>query len=117
MQQRRCFKQFLSLNERLDQEAERLRTEAKQLPHGVEEREKLIRKARQTETAAHIDEWLSIARLASAQMKDMQVHLEKLRTDAAECGLITDPTKRELFTRLAAHLQAFAIDVDIAASR
>jgi hypothetical protein len=31
-------------------------------------------------------------------MKDMQVHLEKLRTDAAECGLITDPTKRELFT-------------------
>jgi hypothetical protein len=33
-------------------------------------------------------------------MKDMQVHLEKLRTDAAECGLITDPTKREFFTRL-----------------
>jgi hypothetical protein len=45
-------------------------------------------------------------------MKDMQVHLEKLRTDAAECRLITDPTKRELFTRLAAHLQALAIDVD-----
>ena len=58
MRQRRCFQQFLSLNERLDQEAERLRTEAKQLPHGVE-REKLLRKARQTETAAYIDEWLA----------------------------------------------------------
>jgi hypothetical protein len=29
-----------------------------QLPHGAE-REKLIRKARQAETAAHIDEWLA----------------------------------------------------------
>jgi hypothetical protein len=49
-------------------------------------------------------------------MKDMQVHLEKLRTDAAECGLIrdlaTDPTKRELFTRLAAHLETLAIEVE-----
>jgi len=39
-------------------------------------------------------------------MKDMHTHLEKLRSDAAECGLIrdlaTEPAKRELFTRLAA---------------
>jgi hypothetical protein len=49
-------------------------------------------------------------------MKDIQVHLEKLRIDAAECGLIrdlaTDPTKRELFTRLAAHLEALASEVE-----
>ena len=49
-------------------------------------------------------------------MKDMQVHLEKLRTDAAECGLIrdlaTDPAKRELFTRLAAHLETLALEVE-----
>jgi hypothetical protein len=63
-----------------------------------------------------------IARLAVAQMKDMQVHLEKLRTDAVECGLIrdlaTDPTKRELFTRLAAHFETLALEVEraIAAS-
>ncbi len=42
-------------------------------------------------------------------MKDMQVHLEKLRADAAECALIrdlaTEPTKRALFTRLAVHLE------------
>jgi len=38
----------------------------------------------------------------------MQARLEKLRTDAAECALIRDlapdPTKRELFARVAEHL-------------
>jgi hypothetical protein len=56
--QRRCFKDLLSLHERLDQEAARFRCEAKKFPHGAE-RELLIRKARQAETARHIDEWLS----------------------------------------------------------
>jgi len=45
-------------------------------------------------------------------MKDYQKHLEKLRTDAAECRLIcdlaTDPAKRELFDRLAHHLTTLA---------
>jgi hypothetical protein len=51
-------------------------------------------------------------------MQDMRVHLEKLRTDAAECALIrdlaTDPEKRELFTRLAKHLSALASEVEAA---
>ena len=46
----------------------------------------------------------------------MKVHLEKLRTDAAECALIrdlaTDPVKRELFTRLAAHLSTLAGEIE-----
>jgi hypothetical protein len=49
-------------------------------------------------------------------MKDMRLHLEKLRADAAECALIrdlaTDPTKRELFTRLATHLETLAMEVE-----
>ena len=49
-------------------------------------------------------------------MKDMQVHLEKLRADAAECALIrdlaTEPTKRALFTRLAVHLETLAMEVE-----
>ncbi|MET3840416.1 hypothetical protein [Bradyrhizobium sp. OAE829] len=49
-------------------------------------------------------------------MKDYQVHLEKLRTDAAECRLIsdlaTDPKKRELFDRLALHLTTLADQVE-----
>jgi hypothetical protein len=57
-QQRRCFKQLLSLHERLDHESARLRFEAKKMPH-CSEREMLIRKARQVETATHINEWLS----------------------------------------------------------
>ena len=55
---RRRFKQLLSLNERLEQEAARLRAEAEKFPPGPE-REKYLRKARQAETATHVDAWLS----------------------------------------------------------
>jgi hypothetical protein len=51
-------------------------------------------------------------------MQDMKVHLEKLRTDAAECALIrdlaTDPVKRELFTKLAEHMSTLAAEVEAA---
>ena len=51
-------------------------------------------------------------------MQDMRVHLEKLRSDAAECALIrdlaTDPAKRELFTRLADHLATLAGEIEAA---
>ncbi|WP_426437808.1 hypothetical protein [Bradyrhizobium genosp. P] len=51
-------------------------------------------------------------------MKDMRAHLEKLRTDAAECALIrdlaTDPYKRELFTKLADHLATLVAEVETA---
>jgi hypothetical protein len=54
-------------------------------------------------------------------MKDMQIQLEKLRTDAAECALIrdlaTDTEKRQLFTRLAAHLDTLADEVERAMAR
>ena len=58
MQQRRRFKQLISLSMRLEEEAARLRSQAKILPQGWD-RENLIRKARQVETAARIDEWLA----------------------------------------------------------
>ena len=44
--------------QRLAQEALRVKAEAKALPYG-RERELLSRKARQLETASHITEWLS----------------------------------------------------------
>jgi hypothetical protein len=59
MQQRRRFKQTMSLTERLDQEATRLRRQAETLPRGTE-REKLVLKARQLEMASRVDEWLSL---------------------------------------------------------
>jgi hypothetical protein len=55
---RRRFKQTKSLEERLSEEAKRLREEAKSLPHGAV-REALLRKARQAETASRMNEWLS----------------------------------------------------------
>jgi hypothetical protein len=56
--QRRSIKQITPLDQRLEEQAKRLRKEAQGTPPGVE-REKLIRRARQAETAAHIQEWLS----------------------------------------------------------
>ena len=53
-------------------------------------------------------------------MKDMQARFEKLSRDAAECALIrdlaTDPKKRELFGRLAEHLDVLASAVKQAMS-
>ena len=46
-------------------------------------------------------------------MKDFQVHLERLRKQAAECVLICDqatsPEKRELFAKLAVELHALPL--------
>ena len=55
---RRRFKQTQSLEERLAEEAKRLRKEAKLLPPGAV-RETLLRRARQAETGSHMSEWLS----------------------------------------------------------
>ena len=58
MQQRRRFKQAAPLDQRLTEEARRLRKEAQGCPPGFA-REQLIRRARQAETAADMHEWLT----------------------------------------------------------
>ncbi len=49
-------------------------------------------------------------------MKDMQAHLDKLLTEAAECKLIsdlaTDKAKRSLFEKLAEHYQVLAAEIE-----
>jgi hypothetical protein len=57
--QRRRFKHVVTFPNDLSQEAERWRTEAEKLPPGSIERHALERKARQADTAAHMDQWLS----------------------------------------------------------
>jgi hypothetical protein len=63
MQHRRRFTQQQSLDHRLTDEAQRLRKEAQAASPGIErpgiERERLVRHARQAETASHMSEWLS----------------------------------------------------------
>jgi hypothetical protein len=56
--QRRSFKPSAPSNHRLEEQAKRLRKEARGTPPGVE-REKLIRLARQAETSSHIQKWLT----------------------------------------------------------
>jgi hypothetical protein len=58
MLRRRHFKQTQSLEERLSEEAKRLREEAKLLPSGAV-RDEMIRRARQAETGSHMSEWLT----------------------------------------------------------
>jgi uncharacterized coiled-coil DUF342 family protein len=58
MEMRRRFKQVVSLKDRLIQQAQNLRRQAEQMPPGVR-RDELMKKARQAETTAHVDDWLS----------------------------------------------------------
>lgn len=57
MSERRRVKQVRSLEERLAEEARRLREEAELLPHGPV-RDATFRRARQAETGSHMSEWL-----------------------------------------------------------
>ncbi|WP_371419351.1 hypothetical protein [Bradyrhizobium sp. CCBAU 051011] len=54
---RRRFKQTRPLKQRLLEEAQNLRDEAKLLPYGPV-RDAAMTKARQIEAAAHMDDWL-----------------------------------------------------------
>jgi hypothetical protein len=56
--QRRRFQNTLTFPDRMTKEAERFKREAHSKPPG-QEREELLTKARQAETAADIDEWIS----------------------------------------------------------
>jgi hypothetical protein len=58
MDLRRRFKQTKSLKERLLDEAHELREEATLLSYGPL-RDAVMKKARQTEAAAHMDDWLN----------------------------------------------------------
>jgi hypothetical protein len=62
--ERRRIKHTMSFDERLAHRAQRLREQAKTLPPGTE-RDELIRKARQAETASRVNEWLTSPGLAS----------------------------------------------------
>ena len=55
--QRRCFNQTTTLDERPEEQAERLRKEAEGKPPFIE-RDILIRKARHAETGARNQDWL-----------------------------------------------------------
>jgi hypothetical protein len=55
--ERRRFNRTQSLEERLAEEAKRLRAEAKLLPPGAM-RDEMIRRARQAETGSHMSDWL-----------------------------------------------------------
>jgi hypothetical protein len=54
----------ITIDEKWRQQSEAAKNEAQKLPHG-KEREALVRKARQLETASHINEWLSSPGLAA----------------------------------------------------
>ena len=58
MPKRYRMKHTATFEERLAEQARDLRELAKAMPPGVE-REALIRRARQAETAVHINEWLT----------------------------------------------------------
>jgi hypothetical protein len=64
MQMRHRFRQSKTPEQRLAEEAQRLREQAKLLPPGAL-REEVLRKARQAETSAHMSSWLASPGLRS----------------------------------------------------
>ena len=56
---RHRFKQDRTLGEQLIKEARLAREKVGQLPPAGEEREDLLKKVREADVAAHIDEWLN----------------------------------------------------------
>jgi hypothetical protein len=59
MSKRRRFKHSTSLKERLASFAKEVRAKASRLPPGVE-RDTLLKKASQADTATHLDEWACV---------------------------------------------------------
>jgi hypothetical protein len=62
MQERRRFKQFLSLNDRLQLFSEKLKAKAAELKPGPE-KDALLKRARMADTASHINDWANSAGL------------------------------------------------------
>ena len=58
MLKRRRFKQTESLQDRLVAFAKEARNKAEHLPVGIE-REDMLKKARQADTAAHLENWIN----------------------------------------------------------
>lgn len=58
-QQRRRIKHEKTFEERLAEEALRFKEAAEKLPPGSHEQELLLRRARQAETASHINKWVT----------------------------------------------------------
>jgi hypothetical protein len=57
--QRRRITHIATFEERLAQEAAKFKEAADKQPFGSKAREQLLRRARQAETASHINQWLS----------------------------------------------------------
>jgi hypothetical protein len=72
--ERRGVKHQTPFEERLAIKANRLREEAKNLPPGSE-RDDLVRKARQTDTASHLTEWLTPPGLSVAEMSEYRAYV------------------------------------------
>jgi hypothetical protein len=64
MQRRRRFRQTASLKDRLATFAKQVREKASLLPPGAE-RSDLLRRARQADTASHLDDWANSPGLQS----------------------------------------------------
>jgi hypothetical protein len=62
---RRRIKHKITFEERLAEEVLRFKEAAEKQPHGTTARELLLRRARQAETALHMNDWLSSPGLRS----------------------------------------------------
>jgi hypothetical protein len=87
---RRRFKQPKPLKDRLAEEAQNLRAEAKLLPYGPV-RDAVLTKARQIEAAANMDDWLNSPGLRAAE-EGRYTRPELIQLD--RCAALVVPASR-----------------------
>jgi len=78
MQKRRRIKHEKTFQERLAEEAQRFREAAQALPPGTAQ-ELLLRRARQAETASHINDWLQSPGLQPPGSRKFSFRSEEVR--------------------------------------
>jgi hypothetical protein len=85
MPERRRFTQTTSVEERLAEEAKRLRKQAQGTPPGIE-RERLVRRARQAETTTRMTEWLTSRGLQAPKEVNRNGYLSPIRELCLRAG-------------------------------
>jgi hypothetical protein len=70
-------KHTATFEERLAGQAEKFKDAASKLPKGSQDRERLLQRAQQLETASHINKWLSSPELQPSTIPELLADLKK----------------------------------------
>ncbi|MBB4382929.1 hypothetical protein [Bradyrhizobium sp. SBR1B] len=114
-QPRQRMKQTRSLEERMAEQAAKLKEQASQMPAGAE-RESLLRRARIAEVDMHLSDWGSVPRPAAAEMiqssLELLVKIQADLTELRQLALELPPATAGIVEMFADQMEAYARLID-----